>query len=81
MINAGVFLVCEELLPRYKWKTRHSTVAVVNTLQNLHVYLVTARITVSVTGKVQPHKVPLSSLLNNITSGHFSFHLAEWGFG
>ena len=53
MINAGVFLVCEELLPRYEWKTNHSTIAVVNTLQNLHVYLVTAaRITPSLSVSV-----------------------------
>ena len=53
MINAAIFLVYEELLPRYEWKTNHSTIAVVNTLENLHVYLVTAaRITPSLSVSV-----------------------------
>ena len=78
MINAAIFLVYEELLSRYEWKTNHSTTAVVNTLKNLHVYLVTAQITVrySVSAASQS-----PSILHKITSRHFSFHLAEWSFG
>ena len=77
MINAAIFLVYEELLSRYEWKTNHSTTAVVNTLKNLHVYLVTTQITVrySVSAASQ------SPSILNITSRHFSFHLAKWSFG
>ena len=78
MINAAIFLVYEELLSRYEWKTNHSTTAVVNTLKNLHVYLVTAQITVR-------YRVSAASqsptILKKITSRHFSFHLAKWSFG
>ena len=78
MINAAIFLVYEELLSRYEWKTNHSTTAVVNTLKNLHVYLVTAQITVSYSVNAASQS---PTILKKITSRHFSFHLAEWSFG
>ena len=68
MINAAIFLVYEELLPHYEWKTNHSTLAVVNTLKNLHVYLVTAQITLSFSLSAASQS---PSLLNNITPRHF----------
>ena len=69
MINAAVFLVYEELLPRYEWKTNHSSLAVVNTLRNLHVCLVTAaRITESVRLSLSVAAVELWSITKSPVS-------------